>query len=714
MVGINIPFFFIFSFIFLFASACAPSLNQNGKNIYTFFPSYSETEDERMLLSKAGQNDLSKKLKEEKKKEKGIVEKGIVEYVLPSQNKIKANARKGNISLHFDKINVDSFLKYLAYEVLKFSYVAPTDLKGSISIHAENLSEEEILLILKEVLNSFGYNVIINYDRRLIKVLKGTKPHNLSDLSLLVYKLKYTSPTEIKSLLQALNIKEISFSVIGKRKIVIISDKENVKFIRQYLDYIDNLFAHEKNIAFIKTSLNPQKVKEYVEKILGLLGISPNIKLIESLEDINMLVVITEDKTLLQEVKRWVRIIESSKTASKERIYILKLNYLNAEEVKTFLQQLDIFNNLPVQSNYNYSDLSITQVSNNEGTRIQETNKKDSSKEKREKSIIEEKNKHTFNKEKEIKGIRSKIVADVSTNTLIIKATPLQYKIIESIVKRLDKQPLQAFIEMVVAEISLGDSLNYGLETLFKGFINEYSFTIETNFGLRPSSETLQGFKAIIFGKNTDIRGILNFLSSKTKLKVLSAPYILVKSGEEAKIEVGAEVPIITELMTTTSGGIPVVTTAIQYRATGIILKVKPIISQDGSITLKIEEEVSDAIPNTLSPDVQSPIITKRSATTTLVLKEGQVALLGGILQRRYEENQKEIPLLGDIPGLGYFFKSKEKKSSKTELIILLKVHVVRNFAELSTYRDEVMEKLQNIKEILKIMKRKKNDEKRF
>ncbi|HIQ51596.1 MAG TPA: general secretion pathway protein GspD, partial [Nautiliaceae bacterium] len=397
---------------------------------------------------------------------------------------------------------------------------------------------------------------------------------------------------------------------------------------------------------------------------------------------------------------------------SKEKLYILKLNYLEAEKVAEFLNKLDVLKVIQIKAD-GASDVSqlqkaaLSRILNVTKTEMIQEQGKENSKQPQIDSPNDKLLYSYSEKTKEKRIQRGRIIADTTTNTLIIRATPLQYKVIESLIKKLDKTPTQVFIEMVVAEVSVGDSLNYGLEALFKGFLDKYPFSIETSFGLKQNSPRLSGFKAIIFGKNADIRGILNFLASKTNLRVLSAPYVLVKNLEEAKVEIGAEVPIVSELMTSVSNGTPVITTAIQYRSTGIILKVKPIISADGTITLKIEEEVSDAIPNTLSPEVQSPIITKRSATTTLVLKSGQIALLGGILQHRFEANKKGIPVISDIPGLGYLFKSESKSTSKTELIILIRAYIIQDLSEISRFRDETINKLEDLKNLIKIIKEK-------
>jgi len=109
------------------------------------------------------------------------------------------------------------------------------------------------------------------------------------------------------------------------------------------------------------------------------------------------------------------------------------------------------------------------------------------------------------------------------------------------------------------------------------------------------------------------------------EVRVLSAPHIIVKDNEEASIQVGAEVPILTQQIAVSTGGVPSVQNQVQYRTTGIILKVTPTISMDDKVSLKIYQEVSDATSNTITPELSSPVITKRSSSTTLILEDGQV-----------------------------------------------------------------------------------------
>ena len=690
-----ISFFILITLLF----SCAPQASFKGYNLSESYSEIKKTKKSRLDVEDYGVYKRKEKIKEK-----------IIKY--PSTKKRKYSHRTGNISLHFDNITLDQLLKNLTFEILGFSYVSSVNLNQKISIHLENASEQEILLTLKEILLSLGYFVILDYDRKLIKIFKNDKELPVSEsFRVVVYEPKYVEAEEILKLIKEFDFKGIKIGKVGN-KIILIGPSQTVQFVYSSIIQLDTIFKGNKYIAFIKTSINPDKVKEYIEKILSLLGYKKKKGIVESLPDVGILAIVTNDKFLLDEIKDWVKIIEESREVSKEKLYILKLNYLEAEKVAEFLNKLDVLKVIQIKAD-GASDVSqlqkaaLSRILNVTKTEMIQEQGKENSKQPQIDSPNDKLLYSYSEKTKEKRIQRGRIIADTTTNTLIIRATPLQYKVIESLIKKLDKTPTQVFIEMVVAEVSVGDSLNYGLEALFKGFLDKYPFSIETSFGLKQNSPRLSGFKAIIFGKNADIRGILNFLASKTNLRVLSAPYVLVKNLEEAKVEIGAEVPIVSELMTSVSNGTPVITTAIQYRSTGIILKVKPIISADGTITLKIEEEVSDAIPNTLSPEVQSPIITKRSATTTLVLKSGQIALLGGILQHRFEANKKGIPVISDIPGLGYLFKSESKSTSKTELIILIRAYIIQDLSEISRFRDETINKLEDLKNLIKIIKEK-------
>ncbi len=637
-----------------------------------------------------------------KKEDKVLFEKAYEE-----KEQEKAPEKKGSISIHFDDITISELLNEVFYKILNVSYIAPEGLNQKVSIHVNNLTKEEVINYTQDILSYYGYSVSI--DKGLVRVLPTGKSPLGKNVSALVYSPENASPSALSQALSAF-LSPSGKVIVQPKFLVVIDYKEKLDRLRRLLAEIDTPFYRDKRIAFIRTRVDAEQIKNSIRKILNLLGKTDADSAIDSLEKENMVVVVSKDATLFEDIKRWIDVLEETAAGTKRELYIYKLNFLDAENTAQLLNALGIFEagiGVSVQTQRQVTEpISIQEAPKapeptqpkqpSAGPTAEKAQKKEEAP-----TVVEEKTKEKAKEEKKIVKVGN-IVADKSTNTLIIKATPIEFEIIKSLLRELDTVPKQVLIEMVIAEVSLGKGLQYGIEGLLKGFLDSTSFTVGTSFGLIPQADTLQGFKTIIFNKNNDIRGILNFLASKTSLRVLSAPHIFVKDNEEASIEVGAEVPILTQQVVPVTGGTINVQNTVQYRPTGVILKVKPTVSADNSVTLKITQEVSDAVKNTVQPELTSPVITKRSATTTLILRSDQVGLLGGIIQNREERQKSGVPVLSDIPGIGILFSNEKTSSSNTELILLLKASVVTTPEGTENVRDSFERKLKHLKQLIK------------
>lgn len=641
---------------------------------------------------------------EEKRREKVIYQRDYEEKI-----KEKEGKRWGNISIHFDDISISDLLNEVFYKILGVSYIAPADLNQRVSVHINNLTKDEVTTYMQDILSIYGLSLSV--DKGKLVVLPSGKSPLGDNMSALVYSPENVSPS---SLSQAIStFLSPSGKIIAQQKLLVIIDyKEKLAKLKKLLTEIDTPFYADKKIAFIRTKVDADQIRDNIRKILKLLGKADADSVIDSLGKEGIVIVVSKDPVLFEDIKRWIEVLEETASGTKREIYIYRLNFLDAESTAELLNSLGIFEEgIGVSSQT--QPQTATVIATQETPKVapqppaeqpktgQTPQTQLQKKEEAPPMVVEEKTKTEAKEEKKIVKVGN-IVADKSTNTLIIKATPIEFEVIKSLLRELDVVPKQVLIEMVIAEVSLGKGLQYGVEGLLKGFLDGTSFTIGTSFELAPQADTLQGFKTIIFNKNNDIRGILNFLASKTSLKVLSAPHILVKDNEEARIEVGAEVPILTQQVVPVTGGTLNVQNMVQYRTTGVILKVRPTVSADNSVTLKITQEVSDATKNTVQPELTSPIITKRSASTTLILRNDQVGLLGGIIQNRVQNQKSGVPILSDIPGLGILFSNESVSSSNTELILLLKAHVITTPEENENVKTSFENKLKHLKELLK------------
>jgi general secretion pathway protein D len=273
---------------------------------------------------------------------------------------------------------------------------------------------------------------------------------------------------------------------------------------------------------------------------------------------------------------------------------------------------------------------------------------------------------------------RSGVVVDRSTNTLIFQASPDEYSQITALLQTLDRPSKAALIEVTVAELSVDDKSQLGIE---------FAFADGPSDGGRGVGGTLgglgmgtSGFNYRILNSVGGVRVALNALASANKATILSSPRVLARNGESATIQVGQEVPIITSVQSTgtsTNTGTQVLQT-IQYRNTGVILKVKPVIHSGDQIDLDVTQEVS-AAQSTSTGVSASPTFSTRKVDTKLTLRNGATVMLGGLISQDSVRGDTGIPYLKDIPVVGNLFSNRTGSGARRELIVLITPYLVND-----------------------------------
>lgn len=311
------------------------------------------------------------------------------------------------------------------------------------------------------------------------------------------------------------------------------------------------------------------------------------------------------------------------------------------------------------------------------------------------------------------------IIPDEATNTLVIKANQQDYLQIKKVIERIDTIPRQVLIQVMVAEVTLTDKLQYGVEWWLKSQPFSYGGkswggTASLNSGLTPSvttstanpltTSTTAGFNYSIFS-GSDLVGLMQLLSTNTDVTVISAPHVMASDGKTARIEVGNEVPIITQVLSTPTSTTGTLTTSnsVQYKPTGIILEVKPSINESGLVTLQVSQEVSnvnDAAVKVGGSDY--PSFTKRKVETNVTLEEGRTLMIAGLIQDLGNKNSSGLPGLKDIPLLGTLFGAKTDSKTKNELIITITPYIVRNRNDGDKLTNAFQEGVSQIKEMVK------------
>ena len=288
------------------------------------------------------------------------------------------------------------------------------------------------------------------------------------------------------------------------------------------------------------------------------------------------------------------------------------------------------------------------------------------------------------------------IQADVATNSLIITAPEPQYRQLRAVIDRLDARRAQVFVESMIAEVRTDKAAEFGIQ--WQGALGKAGDGVVgllgSNFGTAgkniinlatgAATGTATPGKGANIGLAQQTNGVYvlgllaNFLESSGSGNVLSTPNLLTLDNEEAKITIGQNVPFVTGQFTstgsTTSGTVNPFQT-IERKDVGLTLKVKPQISENGTIKLSIFQEVSSVA----SESANGPTTNKRTIETNVIVQDGAVVVLGGLLQDDYSGNQEKVPGLGDIPFFGNLFKSEARARKKTNLMVFLRPVVVRD-----------------------------------
>ena len=268
------------------------------------------------------------------------------------------------------------------------------------------------------------------------------------------------------------------------------------------------------------------------------------------------------------------------------------------------------------------------------------------------------------------------VVVDKASNTLIFQARQEEYGQLAALLQRLDQPAKGALIEVTVAELSLDDAMQLGLEwSMAGGASNGGSYRGGTLGGLALGSS---GFNLTLRNSVGEVRAVLNALASDNRANILSSPRVMARNGETATIQVGQEVPIITSQTTglNTGANAGQVLQTIQYRSTGVILKVRPVIHSSDQIDLDVVQEVSGAQLTETGVNA-SPTFSSRKLETKLTMQNGTTVLLGGLISEERTFGAAGIPLLKDIPGLGALFSKQSNKGGRRELIVLITPYVV-------------------------------------
>ena len=274
----------------------------------------------------------------------------------------------------------------------------------------------------------------------------------------------------------------------------------------------------------------------------------------------------------------------------------------------------------------------------------------------------------------------ARIVVDPRRNLVLFRGSGREWAEVRSILEKLDRSVPSVLIEVLVAEVSLTDEEKTGFEFLLKGGIGSRGITAGTLGGIGRSG----GGLSFTLDSAGETRAALNLFYKDDRVVIRSRPRLLVKSGETASIDVGNEIPVITQISDDERqvGGSTNVLQDVSYRKTGVQLEIKPLVQANGLVDLRISQQLSEARPTAATSLAGSPTILNRQISTSLTLRDGGSLVMGGLISGNQSSGEQGVPVLGRMPVLGRLFRTDSLQEDRTELLVMVTPYVVADHEE--------------------------------
>ena len=621
----------------------------------------------------------------------------------------EASQDVGQIVFNFDDADLYEVIRTIA-ELLNINYIVDPNVRGKVTIHtAGGLRKEDILPVFFQILEVNGLTAIKEGSLHKIVKLKdaprmlitsrfGYKEEDLPPgerIIIQIIPLKFISAQEMTKLLTPFISADGTILSHGDSNTMLVVDKGlNVLKVLRLVEVFDvNVFEKVNYEFYPLENTDVEEVIKVIKEIFSsyLTPRKEDIKII-AIDHLNTLLVISTYPQAFEKVRGFIRQLDVADEEVEPRIYVYSVKNGEAEDLSSLLNQIFADGSSAkekVTKDRTKKKAETSPFRNPLSRKAKEAKAKKAPEAQKEPAVI---GKMKTTGSGTLKG-EINITADKIRNALIIGAIPADYRVIEEILKQIDVLPRQVLIEVTIAEISLDESTELGIEwTYLKGPGSLATSLLDASLGS-------SGFKYTI-GMADRWTSALKALASENKVNILSSPSILASDNKEAKIDISTEIPVAsTQYKVYESGTEPVLETTIEYRDTGVLLSVTPHINERGLVTMDINQEVSEQSEyiSIGLEDQKYPSFYKRSVNTTLTVKHAQTIVIGGLIKETKSEGSAGAPWLSKIPIIRYLFGKEKKSVSKTELIILITPYVIVSLEDVDAVTEEFKSKVGSI-----------------
>jgi len=607
------------------------------------------------------------------------------------------------VTLNFPGVPVQEAAKAVLGDILGLNYAVDSGAQGTITLETtRQVTRTEVLPLFEEALEKANLALVhragtyvvvpLAEAKRQAQLIGAAKPGFGSE----AIQLKYVSATSIKKLIDPLIPENSITSVDEVRNILVVTGTGTErKAVRDLVDQFDvNWLQGMSFELFVPRHTDSKVLVPQIDQLLNAPG-APTAGLVRliALDRSNAIVAISTQPKYLADVRRLIDKLDAASASTEPHFFVYRVQNGRAADLADVLVK-----SFGQSSAAGSRPGSLSGTQRNAGAANTIAN-----------STLPGAAAGTGGTAATMPGALGgaaaaqtiqignspspvTVTSDETNNAVVVYATEHQYSIIEEALRKLDILPLQVMIEAVVTEVTLNNDLQYGTQWFFSNGDSKFTLSSGSSSTLK---EAFPGFSYLI-SSGSSIKATLDALAKVTTIKVDSAPKVLVLNNHTADLQVGDQVPVATESATSTETSSAPIVNSIQYVDTGVILKVTPRVNDSGLVLLDISQEVSD-VSTTSSSQIDSPTIQQRRISSSIAIQDGQTVALGGLITDTRQRTSSGIPYLSEIPVLGSLFGTQGNKRDRTELLVLLTPHVVRNNEDALSVTEELRSKMTHI-----------------
>lgn len=619
--------------------------------------------------------------------------------------------RGGDISLNFPSADVRVVAQAVLGDVLKVPFsVAPGLTTAVTVVTPKPIARSSVIAFLEEALRIGGLALSERGGAFSIEPIDQARASGSVGATIgfsnEIYQLQFVSADEMKRLLDPVLPGVIAQADAATGRITLSGTTGQRASARDLLKQFDVNWLRNMSFAlFVPQRSDSRLIVPELEKLINAPD-APTRGLVRliSMEKLNGILAITSQRQYLDDVNRFVEILDREGQNNEPRLFVYRVQNGRSRDLTKTLN--NAFGNSSTSSGNDSNSQAIQFEQSPDGGNGRERSgsgqgQSQGQGEQRQSGAPPPNNLNSnapfdIRGEGETQGaLKARISSDDTNNAILVYGTPREYALIEDALRKLDILPFQVFIEAAITEVSLTDDLRFGLQWNFSP--DNSNGTLTENASGLALVRNVPGF-SFAFSPSSTINGVLNTLETKTKVNVVSAPKILVLNNQTAVLQVGDQVPIATQNSTATTDPNAPTINSIEYRDTGVILKVTPRVNASGLVLLDVAQEVSDV--NTTAArgaGINSPTISTRRISTSVAVQDGEVLALGGLIRNTETKGRVGLPFLSQIPFIGGLFGRQATGGNKIELIVLLKPRVIRTVDDGRAITDELRAKIKTL-----------------